>query len=245
MFDGGVPGRIAPARPYDGSFRFCRVSFRNSPEGDGDGWWVDYPRADENLSIRFSELTKARVAFDNDNVPVHEVHPLTDPEIFTCGFMMMTEPGGSYFDEDEARNLRAYLLKGGFLWADDFWGSYAWEWWTQQIAKALPPGEYPIFDVPLSHPIFHTLFNVDSIPQIPNIGLWARAHITSERGADSAEPQFRGIADHHGRLMVVMTHNTDFGDAYERESEDPDYFMRFSVPGYAIGVDIVLYAMTH
>ena len=107
------------------------------------------------------------------------------------------------------------------------------------------PSEFPIFDVPLSHPIFHTLFNVDSIPQIPNIGLWARAHITSERGMDSAEPQFRGIADRHGRLMVVMTHNTDFGDAYERESEDPDYFMRFSVPGYAIGVDIVLYAMTH
>ena len=138
-----------------------------------------------------------------------------------------------------------YLLKGGFLWADDFWGSYAWDWWALQIAKALPHGEYPIVDVPINHQIFHMLYDIDRVPQIPNIGLWARAHLTSERGSDSTEVHFRGIADHAGRLMVVMTHNTDFGDAYERESEDPDYFRRFSVPGYAIGVDIILYAMTH
>jgi len=173
------------------------------------------------------------------------VFPLTDPELFNCGFVMMTEPGGSFFDEDEARQLRTYLMKGGFLWADDFWGSYAWQWWSGQIAKALPPSEYPIFDVPLDHPIFHTLFNIKEIPQIPNIGLWVRAQLTSERGDDSAVPHFRGINDSKGRLIVVMTHNTDFGDAYERESESPDYFQRFSVPGYAIGIDVVLYAMTH
>ena len=240
-----IPARIGPVRPYDGSFRFCRISFRNSVNGDGDGWWVDYPRADENLAVRLSELTKAPVAYDADNTPVHSVFPLTDSELFTCGFVMMTEPGGADFDADEAKQLRKYLLKGGFLWADDFWGSYAWDWWAEQIAKALPHGEYPIFDVPLNHPIFHMLYNIDHVPQIPNIGLWARAHLTSERGSDSAEVHFRGIADDAGRLMVVMTHNTDFGDAYERESEDPDYFRRFSVPGYAIGVDIILYSMTH
>jgi hypothetical protein len=240
-----VPPRIVEEGTYDGSFRFCRISFRNSPEGDGDGWYVDYPRADENLSIRFSELTKAPVSHDAEGNPLHVVMPLTDPELFKCPFVMMTEPGGSYFDEEEAKQLRTYLLKGGFLWADDFWGSYAWQWWTGQIGKALPPSEYPIFDVPLSHPIFHTLFNISEIPQIPNIGLWVRARQTSERGADSAEPQFRGIEDHKGRLMVVMTHNTDFGDSYERESESPDYFQRFSVPGYAIGADVLLYAMTH
>jgi hypothetical protein len=158
---------------------------------------------------------------------------------------MMSEPGRAYLCHDEATSLRTYLLKGGFLWVDDFWGHSAWEWWTAQLAKALPPGEYPIFDVPMHHSIFHMLFEVEEVPQIPNIGLWTRAGMTSERGADSAEPHFRGIADHNGRLMVVMTHNTDFGDAYERESESPDFFRRFSVPGYAIGINILLYSLTH
>src|ERR1044071_3504822 len=153
--------------------------------------------------------------------PNHAVFPLTDSELFRCPFVMMTEPGGSYFDEDEAKALRTYLVKGGFLWADDFWGSDDWAWWTGQIHKALPAADYPIFDIPLDHPIFHTLFNISEVPPIPNIGLWVRAQITSARGADSAVPHFRGINGQRGRLIVVMTHNTDFGDAYERESESP------------------------
>ena len=112
-------------------------------------------------------------------------------------------------------------------------------------ARRCRPAKYPIFDVPLSHPIFHMLFDIKEIPQIPNIGLWIRAQQTSERGADSAVPEFKGINDDHGRLIAVFTHNTDFGDGYERESESPDYFLRFSVPGYAIGIDVILYAMTH
>src|SRR5207253_6676995 len=125
--------------------------------------------------------------------------------------------------------LRTYLLKGEFLWADDFWGSHAWDWWQGQIGKALPRAEYPIVDLPMDHPIYHTLFNIDHVPQIPNIGLWLSAHATSERGADSAEAHARAILDHAGRVMVFMTHNTDFGDAYEEESVSPDYFRRFSM----------------
>jgi hypothetical protein len=239
------PARIIPPNSYDGGFRFCRASFRTSAEGDGDGWYVDYPLAEENLSTRLAEVTKTRVSQDPEGVPLHIVVPLKDPELFQCPFLMMTEPGGAYFDDEEAKQLRTYLLKGGFLWVDDFWGSLAWEWWSSQIAKALPPDDYPIFDVPLTHPIFHAVFDVDHVPQIPNVGLWRMAQLTSERGADSAEPHFRGIEDHHGRLMVVMTHNTDFGDAFEREGDSPDYFRRFSVPGYAIAVDVIVYALTH
>ncbi len=130
--------RGAASERYDGAFRFCRVRFRNSPQGDGDGWFVDYPRADENLSQRLSELTKIPVTVDADGRPTHIVVALTDPELFNCPFVMMTEPGGAYFDDQEAAQLRTYLLKGGFLWADDFWGSYAWMWWAGQIGKALP-----------------------------------------------------------------------------------------------------------
>src|SRR5581483_805076 len=137
------------------------------------------------------------------------------------------------------------LLKGGFLWADDFWGNLAWSNWESQIRKALPASEYPISDVTTDDPMFHTLFNIDNLPQIPNIGLWVRYGLTSERGAESAQMHARVIRDKKGRVVVFMTHNTDFGDAYEREAESPDYFKHFSINGYAIGIDVILYAMTH
>src|SRR5688572_3726141 len=230
---------------YDGGFRFCRVWFRNGSAGDGDGWFVDYPRADENLSIRLAEVTRTRVTQDGEGNPTPVIVRLTDPALFRCPFLMMSEPGGSYLSNEEAANLRAYLLKGGFLWVDDFWGSLAWRNWENQIAKALSPSDYPIVDLHVDHTMFRMLFPVHTLPQIPNVGLWRMERRTSERGADSDELHVRGIQDREGRVIVLMTHNTDFGDAYERESDDPSYFHKFSVNGYAIGIDVLLYAMTH
>jgi hypothetical protein len=240
-----VSPAFVAAGGYDGGFRFCRIRFRTSPQGDGAGWFVDYPRADQNLSIRLSQLTNIPVTTVGEGDPVNIVIRLTDAELFQCPFVMMTEPGGAEFDEQEAALLRTYLLKGGFLWADDFWGSRAWDWWSAQIAKALPRDEYPIVDVPLDHPMYHTLFDVKEIPQIPNIGLWVTSHLTSERGADSAEAHGRAIFDKKGHLMVFMTFNTDFGDSFERETESPDYFVKFSVPAYEIAADVLIYALTH
>jgi hypothetical protein len=231
---------------FDGSFNFCRIMFPNAPDGDGNGWAVDYPRADVNLSIRLSELTKTHISVEKTGEPNHLVLNMTDPEMFQCPFIMMTEPGGAYIGDEEAAKLREYLLKGGFLWADDFWGSYAWEHWVNEIDKVLPPHEYPIVDLPLDHPIFRMQFQVPRVVQVPSINYWAgTGGGTSERGADSAEPHARGISDSHGRLMVLMTHNTDFGDAFEREGDDPRYFYQFSVDGYAFGINVLLYSMTH
>jgi hypothetical protein len=229
---------------YDGGFRFCRVWFRNGSAGDGDGWFVDYPRADENLSIRLMEVTRTRVTQDGEGNPYPVIVRLTDPSLFRCPFVMMSEPGGAYLSNDEAANLRAYLQKGGFLWVDDFWGERAWRNWENQIGKALSPAEYPIIDLTVDHTMFRMLFPVQTLPQIPNVGLWRAERRTSER-IDSDELHVRGIEDRHGRVMVLMTHNTDFGDAYERESDDPSYFQHFSINGYAIGIDVLLYAMTH
>jgi hypothetical protein len=171
---------------------------------------------------------------------------LSDPAIVShCPFIMMTEPGGAYFDDQEAANLKDYLLRGGFLWADDFWGEHAWDVWEDQLRKALPSGAFPIVEVPLEHPVFHQLFTVSSFPQIPGIGYWDGRNRTSERGPETAVPHLRAINDDRGRVMVLMTFNTDFGDAYERETENPQYFQRFSVPGYAFGVNVIVYAMTH
>src|SRR5262249_21864081 len=139
-----------------------------------------------------------------------------------------------------------YLLKGGFLWADDFWGPRAWDIWSEQIGNVLPSSHYPIVDLPLNHELFHILYDVQRMPQIPSIGFWAGpGSSTSERGAASAEPHARGIFDDNGRMMVLITHNTDFGDAFEREGDDYRYFLAFAAEGYAFGINALLYSMTH
>jgi hypothetical protein len=233
--------------PYDGAFLFCRIMFRNASNGDGGGWAVDYPKADQNLSFRLSELTRTSVSRNDQGDFNHAVIRLTDEQTLSrCPFVMMTEPGGAYFDEAEATALRTYLQKGGFLWADDFWGEYAWAHWENEIRKALPSGQFPLVDLALDHPIFHTLYDVRQLAQIPSISFWyGTGGGTSERGRDSAVPHVRGISDRDGHLLVVMTHNSDFGDAFEREGESRDYFERFAGPGYAFGIDTILYALTH
>jgi len=199
-----------------------------------------------NLSFRLSELTKTPISHDPSGEIRHIVIRATDPELYRCPFVMMTEPGGTFFDEAEAAALRDYLQKGGFLWADDFWGERAWSNWAGEIGKALPPGPYPIIDVPLDHELFHTLYDVREVPQIPSIGFWIGTRgATSERGAESAVPHARAILDDHRRIMVLMTFNTDFGDAFERETDDREYFLEFAARGYAFGVNSLVYAMTH
>jgi hypothetical protein len=229
---------------WNSDFTFCRLAYREASDGDGGGWGVDYPRADINLPIRLSELTRALVNFDAAHEPNHVVIQATEPELFKCPFVMITEVGATYFDDQEALALRKYLQKGGFMWADDFWGEYAWRHWERELRKVLPASEYPIIDVPMNHSIFHTLFDSKRFPQIPSIG-WVYSGTTSERGADSATPNARAVVDAKGRIIVFISHNSDFGDSYERESDDPTYFYNFSVEGYAIGINILLYAMTH
>ena len=237
--------RVAQPADFDGTFQFCRIMFAEDPRGDSGGWDVDWPRADINLSIRLSELTKTVVGKAPAGDPNHLLLRLTDDTLFQCPFIMMTEVGNIALSDVEAERLRTYLLKGGFLWADDFWGEYAWDWWEAQIQKVFPPSEHPIIDVPLSHPLFRAQFEMkNGAPQISAIGNWARG-ITSERGADSADVHVRAILDGHDRIMVLITHNTDFGDSYEREGDNPEYFYQMSVPGYAFGINTLLYALTH
>jgi hypothetical protein len=112
-----------------------------------------------------------------------------------------------------------------------------------ELHKALPAAEYPVFDLPADHPLYHTQFET-KVMQIPSIGFFFGGG-TSERGAESAVPHARGIADRNGRLMVLMTHNTDYGDSWEREGDDPSYFYNFGPGGYALGINAVLYALTH
>jgi len=239
--------RIATPQDIDGSFHFCRIVFSSDPRGGADGGWnVDWPRADINLSVRLAELTKTPVSRSSDSNPNHWLIRLTDDMLFQCPFIMMTEVGSASLSAPEAERLREYLLKGGFLWADDFWGSYSWDWWNDQLQRVLPPAEYPVVTLDSSHPLFNTFAKVAKTPQIPSINVWiGSGGQTSERGADSAVAESKAVLDSHGRIMVLMTHNTDLGDSFEREADDPRYFTEMSVPGYAYGVNSLLYALTH
>ncbi len=97
----------------------------------------------------------------------------------------------------------------------------------------------------MDHPIWHTQFSLTHIPQMPSIQSWRRRGGNTERGVRQGTQSARGIADERGRLMVVMIHNSDIPDGWEREAEDAEYFYRFSPDAYAVGINIVLYGLTH
>jgi hypothetical protein len=232
----------------DRAFTFCRIMYeRVRREPGGQGWFTDYPFAEINFMQRLSELTEVHVSLDDAGEPNHYVVQLTDDALFDCPFAMASDVGTAGFTPDEADRLRTYLLKGGFLWVDDFWGDRAWAHWKREIAKVLPPARYAIEDVPLSDPIFSMLYRVPEVPQITSIQFWRRSGgtTTSERGSESAEPHLRAIRDASGRIMVLMSHNTDIADAWEREGEDYDFFFLFAHVGYAMGINALIHAMTH
>ena len=228
----------------EGSFAFCRALYTQvRQEYLGHGWNTDYPDSDYNLSTRLSEITFAPIRRDDRGEPDHVVVRFTDEELLAHPFLFLSDAGTVGLSTDETASLRRYLLKGGFLWADDFWGDSAWSHWQSQIAGVLP--EFPIVDIGLEHPIFHVFFEVSEVPQVPSIQYWGRSGgDTSEMGAESAEPHLRGIFDEQGRLLVLMSHNTDIADGWEREGESHEFFELFSVPkSYPLGINVVLHSL--
>lgn len=250
-FFGGGFGRgvrMAPPEMPDRNFAVCRVMYQSvRREPNGGGWRTDYPGGETNFMVRLSELTRTAISRDPASRPNTWVVRLTDPTLFDCPYTVASDVGTIGLSQPEADQLRQYLLKGGFLWVDDFWGTPAWEQWTRELAKVFPPNEFPIEDIPLTDPIYHTLFDVAKAPQITNIQFWRAVggRESSERGADSDQVHFRTIRDKSGRMMVVMTHNSDVADSWEREGEDPGFFYQYSPDGYAFGINIALYAMSH
>lgn len=249
---GRFPPRFATASTFQGGFNFCRAMFM-SDHREKQGWSTDYPGADINFSIRLGELTKTTVTMRNDGdtegpEPDAVVVRLTDEALFKCPFILMEDAGTIRLLEPEVKSLQDYLLKGGFLLASDYHGSWAQQQFDEQIARVLPPSRYPIVDItpPYDHALWHTMFNVNKLPQMASINTWRRTGDIIERwNEDGAPPDARMIADEHGNVMVLMVHNTDLPDPWEREGEDKDYFFRFSPDAYAVGINIILYAMSH
>ncbi len=235
--DGGVTDR---------GFTFCRLLYQSvRREPLGHGWNTDYPGSDWNFVERLEELTAVQPAEWADGWPgIAVVRPSQD-ELFECPFLFASDVGSAGFSEQDVDRLRTYLLKGGILWVDDFWGEWAWQNWVSEIGRVLP--EYAVVDVPDGHRIMEALYVVAGVPQVPSIQFWRRSgrRRTSEQGRDSETPHLRAIFDEHGRPLVIMTHNTDIADGWEREGEDDDFFYAFSPDAYALGINIVLYALSH
>jgi len=222
-------------------FTFVRIRYASDYYwGRGGGWRTDWPASDLNFSFRLQQLTALKVN------PEARYLSLTDPELFDYPFIYIVEPGALTFNDEEVKALRRYLLNGGFLMVDDFWGVMEWENFEREIKRVFPDRE--LKELPLEHPIFHCVYDLKTKPQIPSINwAWAGrdAGITWER-PDAREPHYKGISDAAGRLMVIICHNTDLGDGWEREGEDPWYFHEFSEKyAYPLGINIVVYAMTH
>jgi len=248
---GYTPPRFPTPTSFNGSFNFCRALFR-SDRREKSGWSTDYPGADLNFTTRLAELTKTPIKMRDgageDDTPDAVVVRLTDDALFRCPFILMEDAGTARFTDAEVLRLREFLLKGGFLLVSDYHGTFAKAQFDEEISRVLPPARYPVVDLtPPDHAIWNTLFRVQKLPQMASIQTWRRTqHGTIERwNDDRSGPDARGIADDRGRLMVVMIHNTDVPDGWEREGEDPAYFFAHSPEAYAVGIDVVLYALTH
>ncbi len=231
--------RIEYSSGYGGGYgRRGRGGYGYGPSGGN--WATDWPDSDYNFSYRLHQLT----AMDVD--PNGLVLRLTDPELVNYPFIYMLECGRLVFSDEEVEALRRYLLNGGFLMVDDFWGEAEWFNFYREIKRVFPDRE-PV-ELSIDHPIFHTVFDLKEKPQIPsiNVAVAGRPYgITWER-EDAQEVHFKAIYDDKGRMMVIICHNTDLGDGWEREGEDEWYFHEFSEKkAYPLGINIVVYAMTH
>jgi hypothetical protein len=222
--------------------RFVPKNFRCPEFGGGNffpqqgvGWSMDSPGADCKYMGGIQRLTNLHV-YPNPNMI-----RITDPDLFQYPYAYMVEPGGLDLTDEEVLSLREYLLRGGFLHADDFWGLREKANFEYELRRVLP--EYRMEVLPLSHEVFHTFFDIDQIIQIPGERAGCLGGRTYEV-PDDRDPRIYGISNEKGRLMVVVTYNSDLGDAWEYMDE-ACYPEKYSGQAYRLGMNFIVYAMTH
>ena len=218
----------------DDTFRFVRLRPENHRR-----WATDHPDSDLNFSFRLQQMTSIKVN------PEPLVVGILDPEMKKHPFLYTLETGDLDLIDEELKILRDHLMNGGFLMIDDFWGEYEWENTRDQMTKLFP--DRPITELELDHPIYSTVFQLKEKPQVPSIDYAMSGRETGifwEKGGKGAH--YYGIFDAKGRMMVIICRNTDLGDGWEREGEDPYYFKEFSEKkAYPMGINIIVYSMTH
>ncbi len=230
-----------------GEWAFARLMFPGGPNDgyrgrfDGDFrlgmslWTQDYPRADRHFSLALRRLSRIQVRSVEQPINVED-----GDDVYNWPWLYAVQVGEWGLTEKEGKILRDYLLRGGFFFADDFHGSYEWQMFEKRIRYVFP--DRPIVDIPDDDPIFHTVFDVNDRFQIPGAAHLGRGCKNCSDGGVGAK--WRGIYDDKGRVMVAITYNSDVGDAWEF-ADDPDYPENFANLAIRIGVNYVIYAMTH
>ncbi len=246
-------GRLIPATPqHSAGFDFSRLRYRSSggygeSYYDYDGrmwerWETDHPVADQNFIVRLEELSSVRPA------ERPSVRDLNDDGIFATPFLYLCDVGWMEMSPEESQRLGEFLRRGGFLWADDFWGAAEWANFESVMRQALPEATWSPVD--RDHPLLQMLFPLPALPQIParDFAQFLDHDPPSihRQPATGIEPaQLRLFTDDGGNIVAVASFNSDIGDGWEREAYGDWFFERFSSVAYAFGVNVVLYALSH
>jgi len=233
-----------------GEFVFGRLMYPPHPKGrfsrplgfggrfdwreGGTSWSQDYPRADRQFVLALRRLTRLNIR------SVEQPVNLDDGEdVYNWPWLAAGEMGDWKLTEQQAARLRDYLLRGGFLMLDDFWGTEEWNRFEESMRMVFP--DRPIVEIDNEDAVFHSVYDLDDRYQIP--GQWALGRGTTYRN-DGYHAFWKGIYDDHGRLMVVMDFNSDVGDSWEW-ADSPRYPEKYSALGIRIGVNYVVYSMSH
>ncbi len=220
----------SPAGPHE--FYFTRAIYR-SGGWRGNPWATDFPKSDRQFMTIVNRLIEIDASERENAIR------LDDPDVRKYPFLYALEVGDIALSPAEVEGLRNYLLAGGFLVVDDFWGSWQWSNFERQIRLVFP--EHQIIEIPLDHPIFNTVYKIDEILQVPAINNHWRGRTWEYDGYTA---HTRGIFDEKGRLMVMINWNTDLGDAWEW-AERPEYPLKYSTFAVEMGVNFIVYAMSH
>jgi hypothetical protein len=225
-------------------FTFARLKFESDDAGYGQGriWDDDTPEADLLVTFRLFEATSLKVQ------PGLHFIDITTKDLADYPFVYMAGAGRVNLSEEEAAALRDYLLNGGFLMVDDFWGDEQWKHFAEQAGQIFPNRAPELLN--LTNQIFHTVYQFKKQPQIPSVGDFFRSGRSYDLRYSYAQmnhdPHFYGIYDDKRRLMMLICHNNHFGDGWEHEGDDETYFDLFSMPmGYPMLINILAYTMSH
>jgi len=227
-------GFVVARMMYPGNFGFRRRGFGDWRQG-GTAWAVDYPRGDRYYARILRRLTTIDVRSVEQPVNLDD-----GDDVYDWPFMIVGLPGYWDLTDEQVKKLRDYLLRGGFLFCDSFFGSGQWEGFAEGMRRVFPDRE--IIDLPDDHPLFHTVYDVSARRQVPNMnsllgggGGWL---------GDGNTPRWRAILDDNGRVMVAIAFNNDVSDSFQW-ADDPDYPAEAATLGLRMGVNFAVYALTH
>jgi hypothetical protein len=215
-----------------------RGGWRRRGGGDwtegSSSWTTDYPRSDRHLSGAVRRLTRVHTRSVEQPVNLDD-----GDEVYNWPWLYAVEVGHWALTDEQAAKMRDYLLRGGFFMCDDFHGTREWDVFIASMNRVFP--DRPIVDIPNSDNIFHTIYDLEKRFQVPGAQYLRSGRLYEYDGFD---PHWRGIYDDKGRLMVAICHDMDLGDSWEH-ADNPEYDEKFSSLGIRIGVNYIVYAMTH